>query len=717
MSEILDLLKSNSRYELAGERLTAFGLGLGAGSLNYWNGGWDNNEYMVPEQLENIFSNRDGLIELRDENDAAITPQVYQHTWQPDKTETRFIFPHLGKIVQTRWIYNDVACVELRFEHSNIKPLTLRMRFNGELHSGEQMIWRGKTAELFRKSGKLSDIYRLFTFKTVNCQDEKQINSKGLRLKLKLRPSGSKLYIFWALGQNRSDTYKRIRTLQANPLSSLKKTTLKWEKFFSYNVPGLDGVPVWLKRQYYHLFYVHKANEYPPLGNCLKHPFTCPSKFRLLPQWFWDSAFHSITEKWLYRFAPTEGSLLNLIESRKDGGQMPFCLKQDGFAFDHIFGFPIIQPYVLPLAVWDIFLSTGKISLLKKTLPGLVDFDNWLDENRTDSSGLAFLRIPGESGWDNSARFIEKPSDRTETGSQKASGINPVDFNSIILASRNAIRKMAAVTGNKKLVSMYEVKCSSMTKALKRLWDSRLNCFADRLSNGSLSNVLTPAGFVSMLTGVATKSQAVKMVKMLTNKKHFWTKYPIPTLSLKHKMYNDRDEYSSYWNGRVWPNVNWLVVEGLMKYGFTKVARELTDRSLLMVSASGEPRSGENYHPRQDFVYELSHNALCYGWGGMPNDMLLRRTLGIQPRIHENIIEINPLWTNLFKHAHISNLHLGPACLNIDYEYKNNRIEIIIEDENHSKLKASCGDVQKSLNKGRIKFRQQKFTAGHHWLD
>jgi glycogen debranching enzyme len=42
-----------------------------------------------------------------------------------------------------------------------------------------------------------------------------------------------------------------------------------------------------------------------------------------------------------------------------------------------------------------------------------------------------------------------------------------------------------------------------------------------------------------------------------------------------------------YWQGPTWINTNWLIIEGLKRYGFTEEAEQLTKKSINVVAKSG----------------------------------------------------------------------------------------------------------------------------------
>lgn len=62
------------------------------------------------------------------------------------------------------------------------------------------------------------------------------------------------------------------------------------------------------------------------------------------------------------------------------------------------------------------------------------------------------------------------------------------------------------------------------------------------------------------------------MVKELDNPATFNRKFRIPSLSADHPKYK---ENGRYWQGGIWPGTNYMVMQGLVKKGYHKLAREI----------------------------------------------------------------------------------------------------------------------------------------------
>jgi putative isomerase len=98
------------------------------------------------------------------------------------------------------------------------------------------------------------------------------------------------------------------------------------------------------------------------------------------------------------------------------------------------------------------------------------------------------------------------------------------------------------------------------------------------------------SGFMAMWANIATPQQAKMMVE-----KHFHdtTSFNAPagirTLSPLEKMYDTRASGNpSSWLGPIWINVNYLVFRGLINYGYYNEAKELAEKTILLLGRDFE---------------------------------------------------------------------------------------------------------------------------------
>ena len=122
-------------------------------------------------------------------------------------------------------------------------------------------------------------------------------------------------------------------------------------------------------------------------------------------------------------------------------------------------------------------------------------------------------------------------------------------------------------------------------------------------------------GFLPLWAGIATKKQASILIKTLTNPDEFWRKYGIPSLSADDPYYNPE----GYWNGPVWVQWNYMIEDGLLKYGYDKLAKELVNKvSENMISQLKKNHTlWEFYSPDS----EWGGHHQTYIWAGIINRM------------------------------------------------------------------------------------------------
>jgi putative isomerase len=107
-------------------------------------------------------------------------------------------------------------------------------------------------------------------------------------------------------------------------------------------------------------------------------------------------------------------------------------------------------------------------------------------------------------------------------------------------------------------------------------------------------------GFLPLWRGVATPAQAEALRRHATNPDTFAASAGIRSLSRREPMFNLAvSSNPSNWNGPVWILSNYLVWQGLLRYGFTTEASELASRTLRLLEAdiAAHDATHEYYDP------------------------------------------------------------------------------------------------------------------------
>jgi len=161
--------------------------------------------------------------------------------------------------------------------------------------------------------------------------------------------------------------------------------------------------------------------------------------------------------------------------------------------------------------------------------------------------------------------------------------IEDLAFNSILVRANDnlvSIAKLIRTPLPPELLARME-----LTKtAFNDLWDPYTEQYYPRdFITHKLIKEPSIATLLPLYAGHITKERAKLLVRMLENEHMFGPAYPIPSTPLNSGWFDSR----RYWQGPAWINTNWLIIDGLERYGFKDYAAALTESTLEMIERSG----------------------------------------------------------------------------------------------------------------------------------
>jgi neutral trehalase len=127
--------------------------------------------------------------------------------------------------------------------------------------------------------------------------------------------------------------------------------------------------------------------------------------------------------------------------------------------------------------------------------------------------------------------------------------------------------------------------------------------------------------FLPLWAGVATKQQAARLVAHLTDPKTFWRRFGVPTLAATDSYYDPYITKCCQWNGAVWLLWDYLVMRGLLDYGYRPEAEELVRRNMDAVTYQLK----NNHHFWESFSpdYTQLNSPKNYLWDSIIARMLI----------------------------------------------------------------------------------------------
>lgn len=270
---------------------------------------------------------------------------------------------------------------------------------------------------------------------------------------------------------------------------------------------------------------------------------------------------------------------------------------------------------------WEIYKITGDRDFLEEMYDSSKRFYEFFIETR-DKDGDGLLEWGGHAVLESVRDALVAVWD--EVG--WPSNFEGLDINSMMVMEAKALESMALELGLQEEADRWRKDHKKRTELInKYMWDDitgfyynvdrETNTFTHKEKNDLKRQEII--GFLPLWAGIASEEQADRLVESLTDPEKFWRRYGIPTLAADDPYYNPK----GYWNGPVWVQWNYLIVRGLLDYGYEKEAREIVDRvtSVMIKQLKDNHNLWEFYSP--DHNWGGYHKT--YIWAGIINRMML----------------------------------------------------------------------------------------------
>lgn len=376
--------------------------------------------------------------------------------------------------------------------------------------------------------------------------------------------------------------------------------------------------------------------------------FTKPN-LNLYPyQWNWDSAVIALGLS-TFNIAAAQTEIRSLLTGQWKDGMVPQIIFHNGGS-DYFPGpefwqtteapnapgiltSGITQPPLLASMVRKIHLRYPMLDFVREVYPKLLGWHRWMHIDRdADGSGLVTLVHPWESGTDDAPRWLSVME-----------GINPVDlspykrvdnilidpnqrpnqkdydrfiylvdifrqrkyeskailrdspflvqdvlFNSILYQAD--LDLLALAKNLDEPTDEIDAWLSKMKQSFQeRFWDEERGLYFDYdLRNQRRIKVNGVFTFAPLYAGLCSEQQAQRLIAdHWQNPQEYGTGiklvYQATTLSISEPTWEPR----RYWRGPVWIIINWLLLQGFTRYGFSNLAEDLRQSSLELMMKSG----------------------------------------------------------------------------------------------------------------------------------
>ncbi len=332
----------------------------------------------------------------------------------------------------------------------------------------------------------------------------------------------------------------------------------------------------------------------------LKYRFIVPGSTYSDVLWDWDSWLTNLALRKISGADDIEsyekGCILNFLDCVDEEGRMPIYinLTETTLEFNKVKETNIHKPCLAQHALFVSEQNGKSAEWLREQYHLLERYLGWYDKNALHESGLYFWLDDFAIGVDNDPCTFYRP--------ERSSG--SIYLNCLMYAELTAMTKLAEMLDMAEKGSFYSCKAEKLKEAvIEHCWDERDGFFysvdlnllpidptqwlhegGPRHWNTLIQRIGVWSGFLAMWAGIATPEQAERMVKEhYLNEKTFNAPYGVRTLSKLEKMYSViKSGNPSCWLGPVWGISNYMVFDGLQKYGYTSEACELAEKTLTL---------------------------------------------------------------------------------------------------------------------------------------
>ena len=391
------------------------------------------------------------------------------------------------------------------------------------------------------------------------------------------------------------------------------------------------------KLVYLGAFNLMRGSMLPPAGKT-KHNFYV---FSRNPLWGWGHG-HQVQHESLVMMAyayldplSAEESQRVYIEQQGKDGLIPYRVGPRGpQSYPHK-GEPTTSSPFFSWTNLEIFRVSHDTAFLAEAYEAGKKYMAWLEKHRDkDHDGLyewgPYGLIENVRDWYNVIFQVSEERHLDIDKEDISDELECLDLSVMVVNEQRSLEEMARILGRTKERRRWEREAKALSGRINRtMWDDSTGFYYHVDMKDHSFRFMTRdlrrqeiIGFLPLWAGVADSMQAALLVERLTDTTKFWRRYGVPTLSADDPFYSPYVDYCCKWNGPVWLLWDYMVYEGLRRYGYDTVAKELEEKMLKAVTTqlSVNHNYWESYSP-DFFPLDCPPN---YIWDGIMARLLIR---------------------------------------------------------------------------------------------
>jgi len=269
-----------------------------------------------------------------------------------------------------------------------------------------------------------------------------------------------------------------------------------------------------------------------------------------------------------------------------------------------------------------------------------LSIDYWSHYCDFDKNGLPVWNSSDHTGMDNQISRAGKLDEFRFEG---------VDLACYIYRELQAMKIISDRLGKTRESKEYAEQAKKLAaKINKTFWDEKDGFYYDRdEQTGKLVKVKSVTGFIPLWVGIVSPKRAERLVKEhLINPKEFWTEFPVAGYAKTEPDYAQGDirDWGCNWRGTTWIPTNYMIMHGLIDYGYKEIAQQLAQKTLNLVFKKNEV-TREFYNGETGKGCGLKR---FWGWSSLAYIMPFELEMNYNPTQLANPKPIQPIGKEFF---------------------------------------------------------------------
>jgi hypothetical protein len=235
------------------------------------------------------------------------------------------------------------------------------------------------------------------------------------------------------------------------------------------------------------------------------------------------------------------------------------------------------QPPVGSMICWKLYEKYKEKWFLEEVYANLCSWNEWWLKHRLYKNYLSYgtswnNAIPHhaalESGLDNSPMYDEVRM--INLNEDAVMNLADVGLNSLYAADCLYLAKIAVELGKTSDAKKLSERAQRWRKQVATLWSDDHKIYLNKFTDSTASSMrLSPTLFYPMIADIPTREQFQYLMRShYNNPREFYHQYMIPSCARNDKAFNNQ-----YWQGAIWPPVNFLCYLGLRNYDKVEASR------------------------------------------------------------------------------------------------------------------------------------------------